>query len=161
MYNHSSLLIVATLFVLLVLAIEAGCRIGRRTQNRVSKPFKAQASAIQASLLGVLALLLGFTFSLSLQRFDTRSEAVVNEANAIGTAYLRAQLLPPSVREEAQNLVVNYLNLRVRAGAVSLDKQEKREPLLVKAGYIMALCATCRRRGRRPGQLRSVYSISQ
>ena len=94
MYNYSSVLIVAILFVFMVLAIEAGYRIGGRTQSLVNESTKTQINAIQASLLGILALLLGFTFSLSLQRFDSRSEAVVNEANAIGTTYLRAQLLP-------------------------------------------------------------------
>ena len=133
MYNYSSVLIVAILFLFLVLAIEAGYRIGRRTQSLINESTKTQITAIQASLLGILALLLGFTFSLSLQRFDSRSEAVVNEANAIGTTFLRAQLLPSSVREGADGLLHDYLNLRVQAGAISLDKQDEREAVLVKA----------------------------
>ena len=133
MYNYSSVLIVAILFLFLVLAIEAGYRIGRRTQSLINESTKTQINAIQASLLGILALLLGFTFSLSLQRFDSRSEAVVNEANAIGTTFLRAQLLPSSVRNGAEGLLSDYLNLRVQAGAISLDKQDEREAVLVKA----------------------------
>ncbi len=69
MYNLSSALITSTLLVCLVLAIEAGYRIGHRSQmvaNDVST--KSQVNAIQASLLGILALLLGIIFSLSLQR---------------------------------------------------------------------------------------------
>ena len=66
----------------------------------------------------MLALLLGFTLSLSLQRFDNRSVAVVEEANAIGTAYLRSKFLPPSLRQEAQRLFKNYVDLRIEIGAL-------------------------------------------
>jgi len=58
----------------------------------------SRVSALQAALLGLLALLLGFTFSMALTRFDTRKELVLEEANAIGTTYLRARLLPPPHR---------------------------------------------------------------
>ena len=102
MYNLNSVLITMILFLCLVLAIEAGYRVGRRFQDVTNEVSKSKVDAIQASLLGVLALILGFTFSLSLQRYDSRSEAVVDEANAIGTTYLRAQLLPVSIRNKVQ-----------------------------------------------------------
>ena len=133
LYDQSSFLIVALLFISLMLAIEMSCYIGRKAQTHLSDAARAQINAIQASLLGVLALLLGFTFSQSLQRFDARSEAVVDEANAIGTAHLRAQLLPASVREDVQGLLVEYLNLRIQASTVSMDMQNQREALLEKA----------------------------
>jgi len=60
-----------------------------------------------------MALLLGFTFSLSLQRFDSRSEAAVNEANAIRTTYLRSELLPASVRDAVQQSLRTFVDLRV------------------------------------------------
>jgi hypothetical protein len=130
MYEHSSLLIVAVLFALLLAALEGGFRLGRRIGVDASESAKAQINTIQASLLGVLALLLGFTFSLALQRHDSRSQAVVTEANAIGTAALRARLLPQSVRADTQSLLGQYLDLRVRAGAVSLDQPEERAQLV-------------------------------
>lgn len=64
MYNQSSILIVTVLFITLVLAMEVGYRLGRRTQARTDAEAKSHINAIQASLLGVLALMLGFTFSL-------------------------------------------------------------------------------------------------
>lgn len=137
MYDQSSFLIAGILLVSMVFAIEVGYRIGRRTQALASEPSKAQINTIQASLLGILALLLGFTFSLSLQRFDSRSEAVVDEANAIGTAYLRAQLLPLSVRSKVQQSLREYLDLRLRAGAVTLDNAAEREQFLVKANQTL------------------------
>lgn len=130
MYDHSSLLIVSLLLVALVLAIEIGYRIGRYVGNDASDATKAQINAIQASLLGVLALLLGFTFSLSLQRFDSRSQAVVAEANAIGTALLRAELLPDSVSQRSRSGLGDYVDLRIAAGAISLDRQVEREETL-------------------------------
>lgn len=50
-------------------------------------------------MLGMVALLIGFTFSLSLQRYEERTQDVVEQANAIGTAFLRAELLPVQYRD--------------------------------------------------------------
>jgi len=58
--------------------------------------------------LGLLALLLGFTFSMSMQRYDDRSQAVIEEANAIGTAVLRVQLLPAKYQSKAIGLMLGY-----------------------------------------------------
>lgn len=91
MYSQSTVLIIALLAVSSLASIEAGYRIGRRHRASAKAPPESQVSDIQAALLGIFALLLGFTFSLSLQRYDSRSEAVVDEANAIGAAYLRTQ----------------------------------------------------------------------
>lgn len=135
MYDLSSVTIAVVLFVSMALAIEAGYRIGRRHQVSANDSSKAHVNTIQASLLGILALLLGFTFSLSLQRYDSRSEAVVDEANAIGTAYLRAQLLPASVREDVRSLLRDYVDLRVAAGAVALDHRGERDALLARAAH--------------------------
>jgi len=132
MYDENSALIAAILYVSIVLAIELGHLLGRRIQRFATEPSKAHVNAIQASLLGVLALLLGFTFSLSLQRFNDRSEAIVDEANAIGTAYLRAQLLPASVRDDVKRSLRDHLDLRVHAGAVTLDDEADRQALLAK-----------------------------
>ena len=75
MYDQSSVLIVGILFVSLIGAIEAGYRVGRTAQAHASESSTAHINAIQAAVLGILALLLGFTFSLSLQRFESRSES--------------------------------------------------------------------------------------
>lgn len=137
MYDLNSALIAGILFVSMVLAVELGYRIGRIRERSASESSKAHINAVQASLLGVLALLLGFTFSLSLQRFDSRSAAVVDEANAIGTAYLRTQLLPASVRSEVQRLLRDYLRVRVQAGHITLADQAEREVLLAEAKRIV------------------------
>lgn len=130
MYDHSSLLIVGLLFLGLLVAIELGFRLGDRIAESASDSARAQVNTIQASLLGVLALLLGFTFSLALQRYDARSAAVVTESNAIGTAILRADLLPEPYRDQARDALSSYLDLRIQAASISLDRVDERDEIL-------------------------------
>ncbi len=138
MYDVSSLVIAGTLFVSMLVVIELGYRFGLRAQARVNEAFKTHVNAITGSLLGILALLLGFTFSLALQRFDSRSEAVVDEANAIGTAYLRSELLPESLRGEVQSQLRAYLDLRIRASSTALIRGDTRSAELEEAMRIQA-----------------------
>ncbi len=133
MYDKPSILIAAVLLVSMIVAIEVGGRLGRRFHDGTDKALKTQVAGMQASLLGILALLLGFTFSQSLQRFDTRSAAVVDEANAIGTALLRTELLASPGGDESLALMRDYIDVRVRAAAVSLDRAEERGELQAAA----------------------------
>jgi hypothetical protein len=64
--------------------------------------------------LGLLAFILAFTFGLAAARFDTRRQVVLDEADAIGTTYLRAGMLPER-REEIRTLLRNYVNTRLEA----------------------------------------------
>jgi hypothetical protein len=64
-------------------------------------------------MLGLLALIIGFTFSMALSRFEARRVAVLNEANAIGTTALRARLLPESHRTDILKLLKEYVQIRV------------------------------------------------
>jgi hypothetical protein len=136
MYDFNSVVIVSVLFVTLIAVIEGGYHLGRRAGIQHNDAGKAQINTIQGSLLGVLALLLGFTFSLALQRYDSRSQAVVNEANAIGTTLLRAELLPLAVRSASLAGLREYLDLRVQASAVALSRQADRERLLARSGEL-------------------------
>lgn len=77
-------------------------------------------------MLGLLALLLGFTFSMGLQRFDARGEAAIHEANAIGTAYLRTELITESDGEPLRALMRDYLSLRIDATHVDLTQTDHR-----------------------------------
>ncbi len=126
LYGFSSVAIAATLFVAIILCNEIGFRTGRFIQVRTDSEVKALTGSIQASILGLLALLLGFTFSMSMQRYDNRSMALIDEANAIGTAVLRVQLLPEEYKKEAHKLFREYINLRVSIGKLDLTKMEAR-----------------------------------
>lgn len=138
-YNQDGILIVAVLFLCMLISLEIGYRIrGRRRRSAGAVEAVAQANAILVSMLGLLSLLLAFTFSAALQRFEDRSLAVVTEANAIGTTYLRAQLLPAQMRDEARSLLRQYLDNRIREGEVDFTDDAGRQALLDRAGQIEA-----------------------
>ncbi len=132
-YSIDTIWIALTLLVAMILMIEIGHRIGRAAKRRTQLPPKDHVTGVQAALLGILALLLGFTLSLSLQRFDSRSAAVVDEANAIGTAYRRTQLLPEPVRGEMQRLLRDYTDKRIQAGTESTVDESHRNPAVRQA----------------------------
>lgn len=137
LYSLNSLLIALALLILMFGAVEVGNRLGRRFHPSASESYRSDVNSMQASLIVVLALLIGFTFSLALQRFDSRSKAVTNEANAIGTAYLRAELLPDPVNGEVRKLLREYLEVRVQAGHVSLVDDAQRQILLSRANQLL------------------------
>ena len=130
MYDKNSFLIAAILFVSMVAIIEMGSWLGIRRASSTAKSVKKQLNGLQGSLLAILALLLGFTFSQSLQRYDSRSAAVVDEANAIGTTFLRLDLLPAEQHEASVELMREYIETRIQAGAISMDQQEERQQVI-------------------------------
>jgi hypothetical protein len=69
---------------------------------------------LQGALLGVVGLLLAFGLSLAVSRYEDRRSNVVNEANAIGTTYLRAQTLVEPIRGRSLDLLVGYTRTAVR-----------------------------------------------
>lgn len=115
-------ILVQLAFLGLVLAFsEFGFRLGRRRQTNISGETRSQVSTIEAALLGILGLLLGFTVAMSVSRFERRQQDVLEEANAIGTAYLRTQLLPTDPGNSIRHALHDYLTVRVQFGAVGTD----------------------------------------
>jgi hypothetical protein len=88
-------------------ASEFGHAIGLRSSG------EANVSTLEASVLGLLALMLSFTFAMALNRFEERREGVLVEANAIGTATLRAGLLPVPYAAESVKLFREYVQVRL------------------------------------------------
>lgn len=130
MYTKSSVLIALTLLVLMVLSLKVGHMLGERsTSIKNCQPCKEHIATLLSSLLGMLALVLGFSFSIALERHGSRSEAVVEESNAIGTAYLRVGLLPELEQVEVKVLFINYLQLRLDEAKINLTQTAKREAL--------------------------------
>jgi hypothetical protein len=87
----------ATTVGVVLLAVEAGFRLGRWRHQRSEQEKEPPVGAMVGAILGLLAFPLAFTFGLAASRFDTRRELVLDEANAIGRTYLRAALLPASI----------------------------------------------------------------
>lgn len=132
LYGFNSLAIAVALFLAIIVFNEIGFQMGRFVQKRTDNEVKSLTGSIQASILGLLALLLGFTFSMSMQRFDSRSMALIEEANAIGTAVLRVELLPDQYKGPANGLFKDYIGLRVEVSGVDLSRSDERSKYLRK-----------------------------
>lgn len=110
-----TIVLVLSLFGGLVGAVEVGYRLGkpRFVNEPENKDTDRGFGAVDSSVFGVLGLILAFTFTGALGRFDERRELIVEEANAIGTAYLRLDLLPTESQEKLRPLFKNYVQSRV------------------------------------------------
>jgi hypothetical protein len=133
LYRVDTYQIALGLIFLMILVLAIGRRLGRWHHASLSKPSREHAEALQTSFLTLIALLLGFTFSLALDRFADRSAAVVDEANAIGTAWLQTDLLPEPARTEARDLMRAYLLARLEGVQVSMINETERAVANAKA----------------------------
>ncbi len=100
-------------FAVTLVLLVAACEVGFRTGRAADEAPKSQSLALLGGMIGLLAFLLGFTFSIAQQRQLDRTLLVVEEANAIGTTYLRAGLLPPDHRSKVRQLLRDYVDLRL------------------------------------------------
>jgi hypothetical protein len=98
------------MLIAFVAATHLGFRLGSRHRAGADEATKAYFNALQGSLLGLLALLLGFTFAMAVSRFDLRKELVLREANVIETTYFRARLLAEPHRRELVGLLRAYVD---------------------------------------------------
>src|SRR5262249_34093693 len=108
--------IFALLIVILAIAYEVGFRIGRWHIRRTPEEKEGPTEVLVASLLALIAFLLAVTIGMAADRFDTRRELVVEQANAIDTAWLRASDLPDPQKTESQALLQEYLPLWINPG---------------------------------------------
>jgi hypothetical protein len=102
-------------FVPILLAHESGFRLGRARAHGSNKENDVPLGGMVAAQLGLLAFLLAFTFGIATSRFDNRRQVLLDEANAIGTAYLRAAMLPEPHRAEVHRLLREYVDVRIAA----------------------------------------------
>jgi len=107
--------------VLVLAAVEVGFRIGRWSGQRSEHEQETPVGAIVGAVLGLVAFLLAFTFGMAASRYDTRRELILDEANAIGTTYLRAGMVPDPHRTAIRDLLRRYVDLRL--DAVEPDKR--------------------------------------
>ncbi len=107
--------IFAAIAVVIPLAIEGGYRIGRRRSQQADLEKESPVATAVAAALGLLAFLLAFTFGLAANRFETRRSVLLEEVNAIGTAYLRAGLLPEPHGSKVRRLLREYVDARLAA----------------------------------------------
>jgi len=101
------------LFLGLLLMMEAGRRLGVRRLATDPEGARAGIGAVEGAVFALLGLLIAFTFSGAASRFDDRRHLVAEEANAIGTAWLRIDLLPAAAQPPLRQLFRQYLDSRL------------------------------------------------
>lgn len=105
---------------LVLCSMECGFRLGRKRSAAGEEAKDASAGSMVGATLGLLAFMLAFTFGMAAQRYDARRQLVREEANAVHTAYLRADFLAEPRRTEIRSLLRDYVEVRL-AGAGEPD----------------------------------------
>jgi hypothetical protein len=109
--NYPPLVFIVS-FVTMWLSARIGAALLRRLR-KIEDEARDDFSVIQAATLTLLALIIGFTFSMAVGRYDQRKNYEEDEANAIGTAYVRADLLPAAEAAAIRTLLRSYLDERM------------------------------------------------
>ena len=99
--------------IVALIASECGYRLGRWWQSRTSDNKEGPTAMIVGSLLALMGFLLAVTMSMASDRFDKRRGLVLDEANSLGTTYLRAGYLPVPASSETRDLLREYVPLRI------------------------------------------------
>lgn len=115
-FETCALIVAAIGLFLALLALQwVGYRRGKRLAQQMGESAQEGVSVVEGVVFALMGLLLAFQFSGAASRLDTRRQLAVREANAIGTAYLRLDLLPPDERDKLRELFRQYLPTRIGA----------------------------------------------
>ena len=137
------------LFFGMLAVFEIGRRLGLSRLARETEGLPKGVGPAEAAVFGLLGLLLAFTFSGAAKRFEDRRHLIVEEANAIGTAYLRVDLLPADAQAEIRELFRQYLDARTVVYRQSEDEVATRAGLdasaALQADIWSKATAACRR----------------
>jgi hypothetical protein len=112
-YSESGLF-VAVFFIAMLICLEAGYWIGRRRLLKDPEKERSGTGVIEAAVFALLGLILAFSYGGAASRFEVRRQLIAEEANAIGTAYLRLDLLPANDQPRMREIFRNYLDSRIR-----------------------------------------------
>jgi hypothetical protein len=106
-------LVVLILFVGMLLFLEAGRRLGVRRRRRDPESSASGLGVVEGAIFALLGLMIAFTFSAAASRFDARRALVIEEANAVGTAWLRLDVLPAPAQPGLRDLFRRYVDTRI------------------------------------------------
>ncbi len=113
------------LMALLLIATEIGFRSNPPKEGDTKTVGKTDVGYILGAVIGLLALMLGFTFSMALDRFDVRRQLLIQETNSIGTTYLRAEVVAEPWSSEIRKLLRDYVTLRIEMRQKVLEDPKK------------------------------------
>ncbi|MEO6809903.1 MAG: hypothetical protein ABI353_12390 [Isosphaeraceae bacterium] len=124
LYDWPTWTITVGLFCGMLAANEIGFRLGRRHHREETEPSRTVSGALKASVLGLVALLLAFSFSATTNRYNMRQRIVLDQANAVGTCYQRAGLLPEPSRDRIRETLRQYVRTRLDDSRAGYDRAE-------------------------------------
>jgi hypothetical protein len=126
LYFELKLAVMAIFCILLMLVCsEVGFVAGKKARAKVDEVMRERITIFESAVLGVLGLLLGFTMSMAVARFDLRRQLVMEEANAIDTTWHRSQILPAPGNQEFTGILRKYVDQRIHYAA---EKDDNRLP---------------------------------
>lgn len=148
-FIFSSSLFALGLFLGMLLFLELGRRLGVSRLARTPESAKKGLGALEASIFGLMGLIVAFSFAGAAGRFDHRRELIVEENNAIGTAWLRLDLLPEAAQPDLRDLFRQYLDSRLATyakipdvAAAMAEYEHSQELQLRIWNAAVAACAT-------------------
>ena len=130
------LILVAVVFGSTAIGLVSGRYLRHRSEH-----LREPLGVLQAALLGLVGLVLAFGLALAVGRYETRRAAVVEDANAIGTTYLRAQTLPEPIRTRSLRLLVRYTDTSIRLSDTVPGSPEARKAVADGAELLRELWA--------------------
>jgi hypothetical protein len=156
----------AGIFLAILVCLLLGRRLGDRAIARHGAEGVPNISSLEAAVFALLGLLIAFTFSGALSRFDVRRIQAVDEANAIGTAYLRIDLLPASAQPLLRETFRKYVDARIETYRVLPDIKAARVELarsqdLQRAIWAQAIAASRMPESRPDAELLVVPALNQ
>ena len=103
------------MIIILSVALELGFRVGMKRRNVMNDADAGGGGVVLTSMFALMGLVIAFTYASGVSRFDARKHAVAVEANALGTAFLRADLVAEPGRSELKRVLLDYAHTRTFA----------------------------------------------
>jgi uncharacterized protein (DUF2249 family) len=124
LYQTPALIIAVVLFILMLSFNKLGHLLKQSHIKKGKATIDEGLGPIEGSLLGLLALLLSFTFGMSASRYDDRRQIMIEEANDIGTAILRCDLYPDSIKKQLKSNFKEYVEARIEYYDSGIDVEK-------------------------------------
>ncbi len=113
--------------VMLGIALESGYRVGLKRRESWKDADSGGGAVVLTSMFALMGLVMAFTYASGVSRYDARKDAVMKEANALGTAFLRADLVAEPGRTELKTALLDYARTRyVPQGSVRKDTDRQK-----------------------------------
>ena len=122
-------LLFAIIFIVIIFCNGLGYRYKKRQLDKYPGQIHEGMTSMEGSILGVMSLLMGFSFSVAVSKFEARRHLLVEETNVIGTAILRCDLYPDSIRTALRADFKKYLEARIAYYQAKYEEAENQEQM--------------------------------